>query len=150
LSSESIHTLITGDVAFFYDRNAFWNNYNKQNLRVVILNNHGGAIFGIIDGPGTTPEADEYFVTNQTLTAKHVATEFGLDYQLISNTENIASTLEAFFKLDGRPKILEFESGSKEAKELFLRFKEKIKNAYAAQVSLENSQRIQRDPFSEV
>jgi len=61
LSSESIHTLITGDVAFFYDRNAFWNNYNKQNLRVVILNNHGGAIFGIIDGPGTTPEADEYF-----------------------------------------------------------------------------------------
>ncbi len=75
------------------------------------------------------------FVTNQTLTAKTCRNRIRSRLPTDLNTENIASTLDAFFKLDGRPKILEFESGSKEAKELFLRFKEKIKNAYAAQVS---------------
>lgn len=132
ISSDSLHTLVTGDVAFFYDRNAFWNNYLSPNLRIVVLNNHGGAIFGIIDGPGAMPEVDEYFVTRQPLTAKHVAAEFNLHYQSISDNKNISATLDEFFKVDGRPKILEFESGSKEAKELFLRFKEKVKNSYAA------------------
>lgn len=132
LSSDSLHTLVTGDVAFFYDRNAFWNNYLTPNLRVVILNNHGGAIFGMIDGPGSVPEAGEYFITRQPLTAKHLAAEFNLDYKSISNTTDIASVLDEFYKMDDRPKILEFESGGKEAKDLFLRLKEKIKNSYAA------------------
>lgn len=130
LSSDSLHTLITGDVAFFYDRNAFWNNYPAPNLRVVVLNNHGGAIFGMIDGPGSVPEADEYFITRQPLTAKHLAAEFNLDYKLVTKTQDIGSVLEDFFKTDGSParaKILEFESNSKEAKDLFLRFKEYIK-----------------------
>ncbi|MDQ2793965.1 MAG: 2-succinyl-5-enolpyruvyl-6-hydroxy-3-cyclohexene-1-carboxylic-acid synthase, partial [Bacteroidota bacterium] len=30
--------LLTGDVAFFYDRNAFWHNYPLPNLRVVLFN----------------------------------------------------------------------------------------------------------------
>ncbi|HZY80644.1 MAG TPA: 2-succinyl-5-enolpyruvyl-6-hydroxy-3-cyclohexene-1-carboxylic-acid synthase [Cyclobacteriaceae bacterium] len=127
LSSETTHTLLTGDVAFFYDRNAFWNNYNFKNLRVIVLNNHGGAIFGMIDGPGSMPEVDEYFVTRQPLTAKHLANEFGLDYMHVTGTNNIAATLEDFFKPGDRAKILEFESASKEAKDLFLRFKEKIR-----------------------
>ncbi|MEJ0056110.1 MAG: hypothetical protein WDN75_10865 [Bacteroidota bacterium] len=36
---------------FFYDRNAFWHNYPLPNLFVVVLNNHGGIIFNLIDGP---------------------------------------------------------------------------------------------------
>ncbi|HMJ67999.1 MAG TPA: 2-succinyl-5-enolpyruvyl-6-hydroxy-3-cyclohexene-1-carboxylic-acid synthase [Cyclobacteriaceae bacterium] len=127
LSSDTIHTLITGDVAFFYDRNAFWNNYDAPNLRVIVLNNHGGAIFGMIDGPTSQPEVDEYFVTRQPLTAKHLADEFGLTYHRVTNNDNAAVVLEDFFKPGSRSKILEFESGSKEAKELFLRFKENVK-----------------------
>jgi 2-succinyl-5-enolpyruvyl-6-hydroxy-3-cyclohexene-1-carboxylate synthase len=128
LGSETIHTLITGDVAFFYDRNAFWNNYNTPNLRVIVLNNHGGAIFGIIDGPGSLPEVDEYFVTQQKLTARHLAGEFGLSYRHVSDNDDIAGVLDEFFKPGDRAKILEFESGSKEAKELFLRFKRKVRD----------------------
>jgi len=132
LNTSEIHTLITGDVAFFYDRNAFWNNYLTPNLRIIVLNNHGGVIFGVIDGPGATPEADEYFITRQPLTAKHLAAEFNLDYRSISGSENITSILDEFYKMGDRPKILEFESNSKEAKDLFLRLKDKLKNAYAA------------------
>lgn len=128
LSCESIHTLITGDVAFFYDRNAFWHNYPMPNLRVIVLNNHGGAIFGMIDGPGSLPEVDEYFVTRQPLTAKNLAEEFGLSYLRVSSNNDIANVLDDFFKAGDRAKILEFESDSNGAKEVFLRFKEKVKS----------------------
>ena len=37
LSGESLNVLITGDLAFFYDRNAFWHNYLVPNLRIVLL-----------------------------------------------------------------------------------------------------------------
>src|SRR5699024_9014048 len=51
LASGKITTLITGDMAFFYDRNAFWHNYPLANLRIIVLNNHGGGIFRLIKGP---------------------------------------------------------------------------------------------------
>lgn len=127
LSSGAIHTLITGDVAFLYDRNAFWNNYRAPNLRVIVLNNHGGAIFGMIDGPGSFPESDEYFVTRQPQTARNLAEEFGLSYRHMSDNEEISAVLDDFFKTSDRAKILEFESDSNKAKELFLRFKERVR-----------------------
>src|SRR5690606_28380724 len=33
-------TLITGDIAFLYDSNAFWNDNLPSNLRVIIINNN--------------------------------------------------------------------------------------------------------------
>src|SRR5690606_17399659 len=40
--------LVTGDMAFFYDRNAFWHKYSLPNLRIILLNNHAGGIFRLI------------------------------------------------------------------------------------------------------
>jgi len=45
LATTEITTLISGDLAFFYDRNGLWHQHIPPNLRVVILNNHGGGIF---------------------------------------------------------------------------------------------------------
>ena len=41
LSSKVPNILITGDMAFFYDRNAYWHNYQLPNLHVVVVNNQG-------------------------------------------------------------------------------------------------------------
>lgn len=84
LASGKPTVLLTGDLAFFYDRNAFWHNYPLPNLRVVLLNNHGGGIFRMIDGPARQPELEEYFVTRQLLEAENTARDFGIDYQKIS------------------------------------------------------------------
>jgi 2-succinyl-5-enolpyruvyl-6-hydroxy-3-cyclohexene-1-carboxylate synthase len=75
LATEKITTLITGDLAFFYDRNALWQQHLPPNLRVVILNNRGGGIFKLIEGPGNLPpaELEQYFFTPQPLTAKNTA-----------------------------------------------------------------------------
>ncbi len=59
LVSENMNILITGDMAFFYDRNAFWHRYDISNFRIVLLNNHGGEIFRMIEGPKDLPELNE-------------------------------------------------------------------------------------------
>jgi len=132
LASNKLNLLITGDLAFFYDRNAFWHNYSLSNLRVVVLNNHGGVIFGIIDGPGSLPEAEELFITKQKLSAKHLCQEFGIEYTLIDNVKKIKNILKDFFDPDERPKVLEIETDSKTSKEAFEQFKQLIKKGYDA------------------
>jgi 2-succinyl-5-enolpyruvyl-6-hydroxy-3-cyclohexene-1-carboxylate synthase len=124
------NVLITGDLAFFYDRNAFWHNYSFANLRVVLLNNHGGIIFKMIDGPGDTPEADEYFITKQRLTAKHLCEEFGITYLKVDHKRKLKNLLKDFFEFDGTPKLLELESDLVSNKLLFEDLKQKIKKSY--------------------
>ncbi len=88
LTSERLNVLMTGDMAFFYDRNAFWHNYLLPNLRVVLLNNHGGGIFRLIEGPRQQPELEEYFETRQALSARRTAEDFGMEYHQIDLTES--------------------------------------------------------------
>ena len=126
---DSLVVLFTGDMAFFYDRNALWHNYLPQNLRIVVFNNHGGGIFRMIDGPAKQPELDEYFETKQVLSAKNTATDFGLRYFKADNLESLAEAIPAFFGGNSAA-LLEVESDSaenarflKELKEGFREFK---------------------------
>lgn len=107
--SDKINTLITGDMSFFYDSNAFWNNQLKGNLKVIILNNGGGGIFRIIEGPNTTNQLERFFETEQNMTAANLSAQFNLNYQSASNTLELESLLENFFELpdNNRPTILE-------------------------------------------
>lgn len=41
---------IVGDLSFFYDQNALWNQNINGSLRIIVLNNGGGAIFGKFKG----------------------------------------------------------------------------------------------------
>jgi 2-succinyl-5-enolpyruvyl-6-hydroxy-3-cyclohexene-1-carboxylate synthase len=132
LSTDRPNVLITGDIAFFYDRNAFWHNYDVPNLRIVVLNNHGGIIFKMIDGPGTVPESDEYFVTRQNLNASYLCQEFGFNHLKLDNKRKMKNLIKDFFDFDGKTKILELESDSTLNKTVFENFKQKIKNSYEA------------------
>jgi 2-succinyl-5-enolpyruvyl-6-hydroxy-3-cyclohexene-1-carboxylate synthase len=130
LLNDKPNILITGDLAFFYDRNAFWNNYAVPNLRIVVLNNHGGVIFKMIDGPGSLPEADEYFITKQKLNAAKLCEEFGFDYLKLDIRRKVKNLLKDFMDFDGRTKILELETDTTVNKKVFDNFKQKIKNSY--------------------
>ncbi len=132
LSSEVPNILITGDMAFFYDRNAFWHNYPLPNFHIVVLNNHGGVIFNLIDGPGNLEEKNDFFITNQQLTANHLATEFNYDYLKIDSPKKVKNALKDFFTFNGKTKLLEVFSNQLTAKETFELFKDHIKKSYEA------------------
>lgn len=126
-TTKEIVTLVTGDMAFFYDRNAFWHNYSIPNLRIILLNNHAGGIFRLIDGPKNQPELEEYFETKQKLTAQHLATEYGFFYSKVVNQEELEASLEDFYKDSLHPKILEIETSSPKNAEILKSVIEKIK-----------------------
>lgn len=130
LANGKPNVLITGDMAFFYDRNAFWHNYKLANLRIVVLNNHGGAIFSIIDGPSNLPEANEYFITQQKLSAKNLSQEYDFDYLKLDSLKKLKNILKDFFDFDGRTKILEIETSAEDAKNALAEFKKQIKKNY--------------------
>ena len=107
ITSQSTHVLITGDMAFFYDRNAFWHNDLSSNIRIIILNNHGGGIFRLINGPDRQPELEKYFETKQSLTAVNTAADFGFEYNSCTTREALKNILPGFLSEQGGPKILE-------------------------------------------
>ena len=143
LASEQVQVLITGDMAFFYDRNAFWHKYPIPNLRIVILNNHGGGIFRMIDGPSTLPELEEYFETQQSLNADKAAEEFGFDHIICNDRKAFASAVEGFFQPGPKPKILEIETSSALNKEILNDLKNNLQEqlnqlSYGSKERLEN------------
>lgn len=127
LHSGKQDVLITGDMAFFYDRNAFWHSYMPDNLRIIILNNHGGGIFRMIDGPSQLPELEEYFETRQPLTAGNTARDLGVDYIKCKSAGQLEDSLKTFFQKNPTAKILEIETDSAVNKIIFDKFKSEFK-----------------------
>jgi len=100
--------LLTGDISFFYDSNAFWNTLDKTGLKIVIFNNSGGGIFRIINGPSKTQQLEEYFETQHTLKADKIAEMYGLNYQSVNALDILENSVYNFFDPeDQTPAILE-------------------------------------------
>ena len=71
---------ITGDISFFYDSNALWNNYIPKNFKIIVINNSGGGIFRILPGHQETEVFNTFFETSHNLNASHLAKMFGFNY----------------------------------------------------------------------
>lgn len=123
LKAKSETLLITGDMAFFYDRNAFWHHHIPKNFHIIVLNNHGGGIFDLIEGPNKLPEKEEFFITKQKLKANNLAKEFGLKYYHCDSTDGLSECLNDFWVQDGKTKILEIESSIDTNTKVFKEFK---------------------------
>lgn len=132
LASDRLTVLISGDLAFFYDRNAFWHNYKLPRLRIILLNNHAGGIFRMIEGPASQPELEEYFETKQTLEAENTARDFGMGYQRIAlesdaDVVRLKESLPQFFNESAEhAKILEIVSNTKTNAQFFKQYKQWI------------------------
>ena len=76
VGASSVHshltTAVVGDVSFFYDSNALWNNFEKERLRIIVVNNGGGGIFRIIDG---SKDLDEVMMSENFETHHHRSAE---------------------------------------------------------------------------
>ncbi|NQX91874.1 MAG: hypothetical protein HRT74_07095 [Flavobacteriales bacterium] len=98
LISQKPTLLVTGDIAFFYDSNAFWHQYRTPMLKTIVINNGGGGIFRIIGGPKTTGHAlDDCFETPHHRTAKHIAEDYQLQYISAANEEELSTGLQTLF-----------------------------------------------------
>ncbi len=99
-NSNTWHTLITGDISFFYDSNAFWNKLKLPNLRIFLINNSGGGIFKIIPGPDTTEELNDFFVFNHQFSAEYICKAFNINYFKANSLNEIDEQLKTFYTYD--------------------------------------------------
>jgi 2-succinyl-5-enolpyruvyl-6-hydroxy-3-cyclohexene-1-carboxylate synthase len=121
----AITTLIVGDLGFFYDRNGLWHRHLPPNLRVVVLNNHGGGIFDIIEGPNQLERErqERWFLTPQPLSARRTAEDHGLRYLKVESSHELTQSLPPFFAPDGGPALLEIETDMSTNTAAYGRFK---------------------------
>src|SRR5690606_13640161 len=99
--------LITGDLSFFYDSNALWNNYIRKDFKIIVINNRGGGIFRILPGEKDTELFDTFFETKHHLSAKQLAEMYGFQYFTIENKEELESGVQTFFCHSEGPALLE-------------------------------------------
>ncbi len=105
--SEDPTVFITGDLSFFYDSNALWNNYIPNNFKIIIINNEGGGIFRILPGDKNSENFKTYFETKHHLTAEHLCKMYDFDYHLVVKENKLKGSLDSFFKESNTPKLLE-------------------------------------------
>lgn len=106
--TEKLNFLITGDLSFQYDANAFFNKYLKGNLKLIVINNSGGNIFRVIDGPRDVKERDDYFETSIQHEFSNLSKHFHLNYFSAENEKDLSHIWQEFLKAgNNRPSVLE-------------------------------------------
>jgi 2-succinyl-5-enolpyruvyl-6-hydroxy-3-cyclohexene-1-carboxylate synthase len=109
--SDKINTLITGDLAFFYDSNALWIKHLTPNLRIIVINNQGGGIFRFIDGAPSMPELENHFEARHAIGVENIAKAYGLNCFVATNEDELHDGLHWLYESDfNKPAVLEVKT----------------------------------------
>jgi len=127
VASKKPTTLITGDLSFFYDSNALWNNYIPNSFRIIVVNNGGGGIFRILPGHKNTDNFDTFFETKHNLTAEQLCKMYNFEYTSASNQTSLTENLSKFYNETESPKLLEIFTPSSENDDILLNYFKSIK-----------------------
>ena len=86
--------LLTGDLALLHDTNGFLiNNKFQGHLTIILVNNDGGGIFEMLPISEFEPPFEEYFATPQKINFAKLSQTYNIDYELITNWEQLQKTL---------------------------------------------------------
>jgi 2-succinyl-5-enolpyruvyl-6-hydroxy-3-cyclohexene-1-carboxylate synthase len=107
VASQSPTTLVTGDLSFFYDSNALWNNYIPKNFKIILLNNAGGGIFRILPGNKNEDYFANYFETTHNLNARHLCDMYHIQYTEAHDLVEVERELPSFFERNNTPQLIE-------------------------------------------
>ncbi len=100
---EKIFYGVVGDLAFFYDMNVLGNRNIKSNVRLMLINNCGGAEFHLHINPGYQISdvgkyisADNHNGKKSINLVKHYAEDLGFEYISATNKKEFINNIEYF------------------------------------------------------
>ncbi|WP_185876801.1 2-succinyl-5-enolpyruvyl-6-hydroxy-3-cyclohexene-1-carboxylic-acid synthase [Blattabacterium cuenoti] len=108
--SKKVVTLVIGDISFFYDSNALWNNYIPNNFRIILINNRGGNIFKFISEAKIPEKISNFFETKHIFSARNICKMHNWKYEKVSNQYNLNKVLSFFWKKSDAPFLLEIDT----------------------------------------
>ena len=99
---------VVGDLSFFYDQNALWNRNLSGNLRVILLNNHGGDIFNHFEEAKKSPAFDKFILAGHNTEARGICTQNDVGYLSANNLDEMHMGIVSLLTTDThRPMLLE-------------------------------------------
>lgn len=99
---------VIGDLSFFYDQNALWNQNLRGNLRILLLNNGKGGIFDMLPGLEKSPARDKYVAAEHHATAEGICQQNDIYYQQATTTEEMQRGIDLLLTSEfSRPMVLE-------------------------------------------
>ncbi len=79
---------VLGDLSFFYDSNALWNERLQGNLRILLINNGGGRIFQNVKGVSSS-RAYQHIAGHHHSTARGICESYSINYMAIKPQDAI-------------------------------------------------------------
>lgn len=101
---------ILGDLGFLYDSNALWNRKLPTNLKILVINNHGGGIFHIIKGPSSSAGFKEFIEAHHPVNIAKLAEAYNLDYLSAENEAVLKAQWPEFIANGSKPVIFEVKT----------------------------------------
>ena len=107
VSSERVFCVI-GDLSFFYDQNALWNQNLGGRFRILLLNNGKGGIFNMLPGLEQSPARDQYVSAAHHTTAAGVCQANDIVYLSASDMPQMREGIDTLLNMESeRPVLLE-------------------------------------------
>lgn len=119
VTAEKVFCVI-GDLSFFYDQNALWNQNLRGNLRILLLNNGKGGIFNMLKGLEQSPARDKFVAAAHHTTAEGICIQNNVTYLKATNMEQMQQGIDTLLIIEShRPVLLEVFSDSQTDEQVF-------------------------------
>lgn len=106
--SEDMVFCVIGDLSFFYDQNALWNQNIGGNLRILLLNNNSGGIFNNLKGLSDSPICKTMVAASHRTSAHGICDENNIGYLCAHNEKELQENMYKFLNSgSGRPLLFE-------------------------------------------
>ena len=107
VSDKEVYCVI-GDLSFFYDQNALWNQNLQGNLRILLLNNGRGGIFNMLPGLEQSPARDAFVAAEHHASAEGICRQNDIVYLRADGPQDLQQAVDTLLYIDSnRPVLLE-------------------------------------------
>ena len=107
VTDETVFCVI-GDLSFFYDQNALWNQNLRGNLRILLLNNGCGGIFSTLPGLSQSPAREKLVAAAHHTSAEGICRQNDVVYLAAHHMEELQAGIDTLLFIESqRPVLLE-------------------------------------------
>ncbi len=119
VTDDSVFCVI-GDLSFFYDQNALWNQNLRGNFRILLLNNGKGGIFNLLKGLEQSPAHDQFVAAEHHTSAEGICQQNNVKYLKAANMEELQQVISTLLNMESsRPVLLEVFTDPAEDERVF-------------------------------
>lgn len=133
-TTDELCFLITGDLAFYYDMNSIALRNIKNNVRILLINNNGGAEFKINSIHLKTDVSRYIAADNHFKNAKTWTEDNGFKYFSVQSKEEFLNIIDQFVSPSERPMIIEVFTEAENQRKAISLIRHSCINGYEEQI----------------